>query len=166
MAISKSTLHFLSLLLLTAAKGATLPYETRTVNSLLDPNVSLSYKETRICETTPGVKSYSGYVNVPKNATEGRPYDMHTFFWFFEARKNPGHAPLSLWLRGGPGTPSTPDAACGATVTSLPASQRSTHSIHQTDSRQGSITPILPATPAPRRTTDLIVKVTNLILYN
>ena len=53
-----------------------------------------------------------------------------------------------------------------ATVTSLPASQRLAHSIHQTDGRQGSITPIFPAIPAPRRTTDLVVKVTNLILYN
>lgn len=66
--------------------------------------------KTRICETTPGVKSYSGYVNLPANLSEGRPYDIHTFFWFFEARSNPHHAPLSLWLQGGPGAPSTPAA--------------------------------------------------------
>ena len=93
--------------LLAVAECASIP---RTVKSFLDPNVSLSYKETRICETTPGVKSYSGYVNLPANAAEGRLYDIHTFFWFFEARKDPSNAPLSLWLQGGPGSPSTPAA--------------------------------------------------------
>ncbi|KAK7953158.1 hypothetical protein PG988_013852 [Apiospora saccharicola] len=33
-----------------------------------------------VCETTPGVKSYSGYVNLDENT--------HMVFWFFEARKN------------------------------------------------------------------------------
>ncbi|KAK3988700.1 Alpha/Beta hydrolase protein [Cladorrhinum sp. PSN332] len=81
-----------------------------TVRSLIDPQISLSYKETRLCETTPGVKSYAGYVNIPANATSGRPYNIHTFFWFFESRKDPVNAPLSLWLQGGPGAPSIPAA--------------------------------------------------------
>lgn len=34
------------------------------------------------------------------------------YFWFFEARKNPSSAPLSIWLSGGPGVPST-NAALG-----------------------------------------------------
>ncbi|KAL2256780.1 hypothetical protein VTK26DRAFT_1138 [Humicola hyalothermophila] len=84
--------------------------ELRKAKSPLDPRVSLSFKETHICETTPGVKSFSGYVNVPANPAEGRLYDIHTFFWFFEARKSPKHAPLALWLQGGPGAPSTPAA--------------------------------------------------------
>ncbi|AEO67394.1 uncharacterized protein THITE_2144774 [Thermothielavioides terrestris NRRL 8126] len=67
---------------------------------------SLGAQGTCICETTPGVKAYSGYVNLPANADEGRLYDIHTFFWFFEARINPHYAPLSLWLQGGPGAPS------------------------------------------------------------
>ncbi|KAH6658956.1 Alpha/Beta hydrolase protein [Truncatella angustata] len=75
-------------------------------SSTLDPNISISFKETHICETTPGVKGYSGYVNLPANPAEGRAYDIHTFFWFFEARKDAANAPLSLWLQGGPGSPS------------------------------------------------------------
>ncbi|KAH8885870.1 putative carboxypeptidase S1 [Thozetella sp. PMI_491] len=48
-----------------------------------------------ICETTPGVNSYSGYLSVGA--------DNHMWFWFFEARNSPTTAPLSLWLNGGPG---------------------------------------------------------------
>lgn len=61
-------------------------------------NVTIRYKEPGICETTPGVKSYSGYVDL--SPTE------HTFFWFFEARHDPENAPITLWLNGGPGSDS------------------------------------------------------------
>ncbi|KAI1818103.1 alpha/beta-hydrolase [Poronia punctata] len=98
-----------SSLLASGALSAVLPPRFEggtTVNSILDPNVSLSFKETHICETTPGVKSYSGYVNLPANTIEGVDYDIHTFFWFFESRNRPQDAPMSLWLQGGPGSPS------------------------------------------------------------
>ena len=45
-------------------------------------------KNSGICETTPGVNTYSGYLNVGTNAS--------MFFWFFEARHNPSQAPLAL----------------------------------------------------------------------
>ncbi|KAI9755376.1 MAG: hypothetical protein M4579_004305 [Chaenotheca gracillima] len=48
-----------------------------------------------ICETTPGVNQYSGYISVGTN--------MNMWFWFFEARKNPTTAPLATWFNGGPG---------------------------------------------------------------
>ncbi|RKL45680.1 Carboxypeptidase S1 [Fusarium proliferatum] len=48
-----------------------------------------------ICETTPGVGQYSGYLSVGKNHS--------MWFWFFEARHNAEKAPLAIWLNGGPG---------------------------------------------------------------
>ena len=75
------------------------------------PGISLSFKETNICETTPGVKSYSGYVNLQSTALEdiqgAEPYNVSTFFWFFEARNDPQNAPLAVYLAGGPGEAST-----------------------------------------------------------
>ncbi|KAI9847248.1 MAG: hypothetical protein M1838_000962 [Thelocarpon superellum] len=48
-----------------------------------------------ICETTPGVNQYSGYLSVGDNE--------NMFFWFFEARNSPTTAPLATWFNGGPG---------------------------------------------------------------
>ncbi|KAF3760885.1 putative carboxypeptidase S1 [Cryphonectria parasitica EP155] len=61
---------------------------------------SLSYKETDICDTTPGVKSYSGYVTLPVGDT----YNASIFFWYFESRTNADQAPTTIWMPGGPGT--------------------------------------------------------------
>lgn len=46
-----------------------------------------------ICETTPGVNQYSGYLSVGTNE--------NMWFWFFEARNRPTTAPLSVWFNGG-----------------------------------------------------------------
>ncbi|KAL8801144.1 MAG: hypothetical protein Q9182_004649 [Xanthomendoza sp. 2 TL-2023] len=63
-----------------------------------------------ICETTPGVKSYAGYVHLPPNTLDDvdvtQNYTINTFFWFFESRKDPANAPLSIWMNGGPGSSS------------------------------------------------------------
>ncbi|THY32661.1 peptidase S10, serine carboxypeptidase [Aureobasidium pullulans] len=64
-------------------------------------NVTIRYKEPGkegVCETTPGVNSYSGYIDLAP--------DMHTFFWFFESRRDPANDPITLWLNGGPGSDS------------------------------------------------------------
>ncbi|OHF02094.1 serine carboxypeptidase [Colletotrichum orchidophilum] len=52
-------------------------------------------QDSGICETTKGVKQYSGYFDVGT--------DQNMFFWFFEARKDANMAPVALWLNGGPG---------------------------------------------------------------
>lgn len=79
-----------------------LPVDPTNVTVITSPGgVTLRYKEPGndgICETTSGVKSYSGYVDLNSST--------HVFFWFFEARKDPANAPITLWLNGGPGSDS------------------------------------------------------------
>ncbi|OJJ88898.1 S10 family peptidase [Aspergillus glaucus CBS 516.65] len=78
------------------------PKEPTGVHTLTTANnITIRYKEPGkegVCETTPGVKSYSGYVDLSPTS--------HTFFWFFEARHDPQNAPITLWLNGGPGSDS------------------------------------------------------------
>ena len=64
-------------------------------------DLPVRYKEVPqgICELTPGVKSYSGYVDIGA--------EEHVFWWFFEARnQDPTTAPLTVWINGGPGSSS------------------------------------------------------------
>ncbi len=78
------------------------PADPTGVKTIISPNgVTIRYKEPGkegFCETTPGVNSYSGYVDLDN--------ETHMFFYFFEARHNPDEAPLTLWLNGGPGSDS------------------------------------------------------------
>ncbi|KAI0541759.1 carboxypeptidase S1 [Xylaria digitata] len=86
------------------------PEGVTVLESKFGNGVKISYKEPGICETTEGVKSYAGYVHLPPGTLEdlGEPqdYPINTFFWFFEARKDPENAPLSIWINGGPGSSS------------------------------------------------------------
>ena len=69
------------------------------------PGVSISYKETYICETK--AKAWAGYVHMPTSYLsdiEGSdPYNVSMFSWYFEARDNPKTAPTAIYLAGGPG---------------------------------------------------------------
>ncbi len=57
------------------------------------------------------MKAYSGYVTLPSTLDPSvAPYQSHVFFWFFEARNHPKSAPLTVWLQGGPGSPSIDQA--------------------------------------------------------
>lgn len=70
----------------------------------------LTISQNGLCETTAGVKSYSGYVKLPfgilSDVQVSDNYTINTFFWFFESRKDPKNAPLSIWMNGGPGSSS------------------------------------------------------------
>ncbi|KAF2100301.1 alpha/beta-hydrolase [Rhizodiscina lignyota] len=86
------------------------PEHVTTVQSKLEPGITISYKEPGICETTPGVRSFAGYVHMPGSVLADTSidanYTLNTFFWFFESRKDPQNAPLSIWMNGGPGSSS------------------------------------------------------------
>lgn len=69
-----------------------IPANATDVTTIKSPTgVTIRYKEpgkAGVCETTPGVGSYAGYVDLSPTS--------HTFFWFFEARHKPESAPLTL----------------------------------------------------------------------
>ncbi|KAJ5986490.1 Carboxypeptidase S1 [Penicillium sp. IBT 35674x] len=86
------------------------PEGLKVVKSKHEEGVEISYKEPGICETTPGVKSYSGYIHLPPgtlgDVDVDQQYPINTFFWFFESRHDARNAPLSIWMNGGPGSSS------------------------------------------------------------
>ncbi|KAF4997261.1 hypothetical protein FGRMN_3996 [Fusarium graminum] len=87
------------------------PEGLQIFSSKLFEGAEISYKETSICETTEGVRAYSGYVTLPKTLLPDFQYwnndkAAHLFFWYFEARHNPSTAPTSIYLGGGPGATS------------------------------------------------------------
>lgn len=95
-----------------------LPAEPVGVQSITSPNgINITFKnpgQQGVCETTPGVNSYSGFINLAP--------DVHSFvstklgnamkdanarqFYFFESRNDPANDPITLWLNGGPGSDS------------------------------------------------------------
>lgn len=77
------------------------------------PGVSITYKETSICETK--ARGWAGHVHMPvsylQDIESADPYNISMFFWYFEAREDPQSAPLGIYLAGGPGQSSLWGAA-------------------------------------------------------
>lgn len=80
-------------------KRQVFPQAAKDVKTFTTPQgVRIRYKEpgkAGVCETTPGVNSYSGFIDLAPN--------VHIFFWFFESRRDPANDDFTLWLNGGPG---------------------------------------------------------------
>ncbi|KAI5861544.1 Alpha/Beta hydrolase protein [Durotheca rogersii] len=119
--LSDTILPWAALAVLAAGQGfVPAPKNVKTLLSEKFPGAEISYKETSICETTEGVRSFSGYVTLPKallDDTEGWDEGVaaHLFFWYFESRNNPETAPTSIRIGGGPGASSfdfTPNFPC------------------------------------------------------
>ncbi|KAJ5837123.1 Peptidase S10 serine carboxypeptidase [Penicillium robsamsonii] len=70
-------------------------------------NVQIDYKPVTICEETPGVESFSGYIRLPPATLEGvgldQSYPINIHFWYFQNRERKENAPLTVSLGGGPG---------------------------------------------------------------
>ncbi|KAI8653885.1 hypothetical protein LRP88_00374 [Fusarium phalaenopsidis] len=85
------------------------PTNVEVVLSKKFPGAKISYKQVHnLCETTEGVKSFSGYVSLPRDfIPDAKDWDEgisgNFFFWYFEARNDPENAPTSIYLGGGPG---------------------------------------------------------------
>lgn len=81
--------------------------------SPLTRDIQLTPPQTTVCETTPGVKSFSGYVHLPSTLLADVPatYNASIFFWYFQARHDPANAPLSIYIGGGPGTTGMDDSS-------------------------------------------------------
>ncbi|OKL63119.1 hypothetical protein UA08_01255 [Talaromyces atroroseus] len=67
----------------------------------------IQYQQVDICESTEGVRTFSGYIHLPVDSLQAVGLDQHlpinTFFWFAESRTKRDNVPLILYLNGGPG---------------------------------------------------------------
>ncbi len=110
-----SLFFFSSLLTLSAAKFPDNAVGVTTKHVTGQPGVSITYKETSICETK--AKAWAGYVHMPSwymsEIQTADPYNVSMFFWFFEARSSPSNASTGIYLAGGPGAPSISDLVSG-----------------------------------------------------
>lgn len=76
---------------LLAYAQSSFPPEPTGLTSIISerwPGASISYKQTTICETTEGVKAWSGYVHMPESVLNqvqdvSINYDINLFFWYF-----------------------------------------------------------------------------------
>lgn len=67
-----------------------IPKDPTGVMTITSPQgASIRFKQpgkAGICETTPGVDDYAGYISLNEKT--------NMFFWFFEARENPAEKPV------------------------------------------------------------------------
>ena len=93
--MTHSLLKSLTLLAAATSALAQLPANVTDLKTIdVGDGRAVRYKNPKLCETTEGVNSYSGFVDIAE--------DKHMFFWFFETRGDKANDPTTLWLNGGP----------------------------------------------------------------
>ncbi|KAM3564553.1 hypothetical protein ARSEF4850_001799 [Beauveria asiatica] len=128
MELNFSLLFIASLLTLSVAKFPEDAAGITTKHIDGQPGVSITYKETKICETR--AKAWAGYVHMPSwhlsEIQTADPYNVSMFFWYFEARNSPSNATTGIYLAGGPGAPSIGDLVSGTGSCYIEADSNST----------------------------------------
>lgn len=95
MTMTHSLFKSLTVLAVAASALAQLPKNATGLKTIeVSDGRAVRYKNPELCETTEGVNSYSGFVDIAD--------DKHMFFWFFETRGDKAKDPTTLWLNGGP----------------------------------------------------------------
>ncbi|KAF2116065.1 Alpha/Beta hydrolase protein [Lophiotrema nucula] len=100
----------IQLLSIVLTAGHAYAYDT-VLKSPVDPNITISFRtpESHICNTPFLTQlQYTGYVNISPYTLQPhqQDYSINTSFRFFKTREDPEHAPLIIWLHGGPGSSS------------------------------------------------------------
>jgi len=90
---ASASIASLTLLPLSYSLFVSAPTDLTETNGYYNQTVRYKQVPEGICELTPGVKSFSGYVDVAP--------EQSVFWWFFEARNGePEDAPLTVWING------------------------------------------------------------------
>ncbi|EQL30884.1 hypothetical protein BDFG_06750 [Blastomyces dermatitidis ATCC 26199] len=92
-----------------------------------------------------------------KGLDDNQDYPINTFFWFFEAKKDPENAPLSKWINGGPGSSSMMGLLVENGPCIINPDSNSTILNQYSWNNEGELTKLGPDDPIPEQNATLLV---------